>query len=168
MKTYRLVREQIIPRPLEDVFGFFADARNLESLTPPWLRFQILTPGDIEMRVGTIIQYTMKVHGICVNWTSAITVWNPPFEFVDVQQSGPYALWHHRHRFESLADKTRMTDDVTYALPFAWLGRAMHSLLVQRDLDRIFRFREKMVSEVFDPSNPKPLHLRRTREAEPA
>ena len=116
MSTYQLVREQIIPRPLDDAFSFFADARNLETLTPPLLHFEILTPGTIEMQVGTIIQYALRVHGIPIHWTTAISVWNPPFEFVDVQLRGPYVLWHHRHTFESLGDSTRMVDEVNSPL----------------------------------------------------
>jgi len=153
MSTYQLVREQIIPRPLDEVFSFFADARNLETLTPPWLHFQILTPGQIEMQVGTMIQYALRVHGLPVRWTTAITVWKPPFEFVDVQLSGPYALWHHRHTFEADGRNTRMIDEVNYALPCGWLGQVMRRLLVERDLRTIFKFREQSIERVFPPSS---------------
>lgn len=149
MKTYRFVREQKIPRPLGEVFDFFSDARNLETLTPPWLHFQILTPGHIEMQVGTIIQYALRVHGLPVRWTTSICSWKPPFEFVDVQLRGPYALWHHRHTFEDVGGETRMTDEVNYALPLGWLGQAMNSLLVDRDLTTIFRFRAETIERIF-------------------
>jgi ligand-binding SRPBCC domain-containing protein len=147
--TYRLVREQIVPQPLDDVFAFFADARNLETLTPPWLRFQILTPGEIEMRAGAMIQYALRVHGVPVNWTTAITTWKPPFEFVDMQLRGPYVLWHHRHTFESLGERTRMIDEVHYALPWGPLGRAAHALLVRRDLRQIFDYRTEVIERIF-------------------
>lgn len=150
MSTYRLFREQIVDRPLEEVFAFFADARNLETLTPPWLQFEILTPGHIEMQVGTIIQYALRVHGLPVHWTTAITVWNPPFEFVDVQLKGPYVLWHHRHTFESLGNATRMTDEVHYRLPLGWIGAAAHEVLVKRDLRQIFNYRERTVANLFN------------------
>lgn len=151
MSTYRLFREQTVDRPLEEVFAFFADARNLETLTPPWLRFEILTPGHIEMQVGTIIQYALRVHGLPVHWTTAITVWNPPFEFVDVQLKGPYVLWHHRHTFESLGNATRMTDEVHYRLPFGWIGNVVHAVLVRRDLDTIFNYRAQVVRQLLQP-----------------
>jgi ligand-binding SRPBCC domain-containing protein len=161
MKTYRLVREQIIARRQDKVFAFFSDARNLETITPRWLHFQILTPGEIEMRVGTMIQYALRVHGLPLRWTTAITIWKPPFEFVDVQLNGPYALWHHRHTFEPRGDETRMTDEVTYALPLGWLGRVIHGVLVQRDLEMIFGFREKAIRDIFDPLNSTPVHSRK-------
>lgn len=150
MSTYRLIREQVIARPLDEVFVFFADVRNLETLTPPWLQFEILTPGEIEMRVGSIIQYALRVHGLPVHWTTAITVWNPPHEFVDVQLRGPYVLWHHRHTFESAGHSTRMIDEVNYRLPLGWIGRAMHSLMVRRDLETIFDFREQTVKRLLE------------------
>lgn len=148
MSTYRLTREQTINRPLDEVFAFFADPRNLETLTPPLLRFEILTPGEIDMRVGTIIQYALRVHGLPIHWTTAITVWNPPLEFVDVQLRGPYVLWHHRHTFEAVGDSTRMIDEVNYRLPFGWIGRAMHGLMVRRDLKAIFDYREQAVKRL--------------------
>ncbi len=151
MSTYRLVREQTIARPLDEVFAFFADARNLETLTPPWLRFEILTPGSIEMHVGTIIQYALRVHGLPIHWTTAITVWNPPFEFVDVQLKGPYVLWHHRHTFEPLGNATCMTDEVHYRLPFGWIGNVVHAAMVRRDLDAIFNYRAQIVEQLLHP-----------------
>lgn len=154
-KTYRLVREQMVGRPLEDVFAFFADARNLEILTPPWLRFQILTPGQIEMRVGTIIQYALKVHGVPMHWTTAITIWKPPYEFVDVQLRGPYVLWHHRHTFESLGERTRMTDQVEFALPLGLVGRTLYKFVLARDLTDIFDFRERAIERSL-ASSPVP------------
>lgn len=150
MSTDRLIREQTIARPLDEVFPFFADARNLETLTPPWLRFEILTPGKIDMQVGTIIQYALRVHGLPIRWTTAITVWNPPYEFVDVQLQGPYVLWHHRHTFEALGESTRMVDEVHYRLPIGWLGRAMNSLFVRRDLRAIFDYREQTIRRLLD------------------
>ncbi len=149
MGTHRLIREQIIPVPIEDVFPFFADARNLETLTPSWLHFEILTPGQIEMHVGTIIQYALRVHGLPVNWTTAITQWNPPYGFVDTQLSGPYVLWHHRHTFESLGTATRMVDEVQYRLPCGWLGDLIHLAIVRRDLTNIFEYRSQVVRDLF-------------------
>lgn len=145
VSTYQLIRAQTVNQPIDAVFAFFADARNLESLTPPFLHFEILTPGDIEMRVGTIIQYALRVHGLPIHWTTAITVWNPPIEFVDVQLRGPYVLWHHRHTFEAVGNSTRMIDEVNYRLPLGWIGRMMHRLLVRRDLKAIFDYREQTV-----------------------
>ena len=154
-KTYRLIREQTIARPLDEVFEFFADARILETLTPPWLRFQILTPGEIPMHCGAIIQYALRVHGLPVHWTTTIAAWKPPYEFIDVQLRGPYVLWHHRHTFAAESGSTRMIDEVNYALPFGPLGRAVHYLFVLRDLERIFDYRAEKVAQIFDQASWK-------------
>lgn len=93
METYILQRELLVGRPLSALFHFFSDAKNLESITPPWLHFHILTPPPIEMRKGTKIAYQLRVRGIPLKWISEIDFWNPPFEFVDVQLHGPYRFW---------------------------------------------------------------------------
>ncbi|MCX7420620.1 MAG: SRPBCC family protein [Planctomycetia bacterium] len=148
MKPYRLFREQMIAKPINEVFQFFADAQNLETLTPPRVNFQILTPLPIEMHTGAIIQYSLKLHGIPVQWTTAITGWKPPFEFVDVQLRGPYVMWHHRHNFEAIGEQTLMTDEIHYSLPFGWLGRLAHTLFVSHDLSTIFEFRRNVVERL--------------------
>ncbi len=148
MKPFRLFREQLIPKPIDEVFQFFADAGNLESLTPPWLNFQILTPLPIAMHVGAIIQYSLRLHGVPVQWTTTISAWKPPFEFVDVQLRGPYVLWHHRHTFESIGEQTRMTDEIHYVLPYGWFGRLAHAVFVARDLAAIFEFRARAVDRL--------------------
>ena len=146
---HTLRREQWIPRPLDEVFAFFSDARNLEEITPPWLEFRILTPGPIRIAAGTKLRYRLSLHGIPVRWTTEIRLWEPPFRFIDVQVSGPYRLWHHTHRFETRDGGTRMTDVVRYRLPFGMIGRAVHALKVRRDVDRIFDYRFERIGELF-------------------
>ena len=142
-----LRREQRLPAPPHDVFPFFADAGNLEAITPPWLRFRIATPGPIEMRAGTLIAYRLALHGIPVSWLTRIEAWDPGARFVDVQVRGPYRLWHHTHEFEpDGADGTLMRDTVRYALPFGPLGAAAHRLFVARDLAAIFDHRARAVA----------------------
>ena len=118
-------------------------ARNLERLTPPWLRFEVLTPEPIEMQVGTLIDYRLRVHGIPLRWTSRIEEWEPGRSFVDRQLRGPYGLWHHRHTFAADGEATIVRDTVDYALPFGPLGELAHALFVRRDLERIFAFRRR-------------------------
>lgn len=149
MTVHILKRQQEIAAPVTDVFEFFADARNLQSLTPPWLNFRILTPGRIPMHAGAVIQYALRVHRIPVHWTTVIPVWNPPHEFVDVQIRGPYLLWHHRHTFEAAGSVTRMTDEVHYKLPWGPLGTLAHALMVRRDLACIFDFRATAITQFF-------------------
>ena len=145
VRVHELKRVQRLPGTPDDVFPFFADARNLEAITPPLLRFEVVTPDPIEMRVGTLIQYRLRVHGLPVRWLTSIQAWDPPHRFVDVQVSGPYALWHHTHEFRADGDTTVMTDVVRYSIGFGALGELAHRLFVGRDVDAIFRFRESAV-----------------------
>lgn len=146
---YFLRREQWIPQPIEDVFAFFADARNLEEITPAFLGFRILSPKPIDMRPGARIQYRLRWHGLALRWLTEIQTWNPPNEFVDVQVQGPYRLWHHTHRFEAVDGETLMRDMVRYVLPFGLLGQLAHAWVVKSDLEAIFDYRALKVSEIF-------------------
>jgi ligand-binding SRPBCC domain-containing protein len=141
-----LVREQSLTRPPEASFPFFGDALNLEAITPPWLGFRVTTPEPIEMAPGTLIEYRLKLHGMPIRWRTTIAVWDPPRRFVDVQLSGPYRIWHHTHDFSPTpGGGTLMRDTVRYALPLGPLGEIAHRLLVRRDLERIFDFRQSAV-----------------------
>ncbi|HEX8984528.1 MAG TPA: SRPBCC family protein [Bryobacteraceae bacterium] len=145
MTIYSLHRELWVPRPLAEVFDFFSRAENLERITPPWMRFRILTPPPITMKEGAAIAYALRVRGVPVHWLTEIERWNPPFEFVDVQTKGPYKLWRHTHRFAELEGGTSIVDTVQYALPFGLLGQLVHRLKVARDLSEIFDYRAQRV-----------------------
>ena len=149
MRFHTLRRAQWTPRPLAEVFAFFSDARNLADITPPWLRFRILTPGPIRLQRGSRISYRLRVHGLPIRWTRDIRQWLPPHRFIDVQLSGPYALWHHTHSFESLNGGTCMSDVVRYQLPFGAPGRWINALMVRRDVKQIFDYREQRIRELF-------------------
>ena len=146
---YELHREQVIPRPIEEVFAFFSDVRNLEAITPPWLNFRILTPAPIHMEPGAEIEYGLAWRFIRLRWKTAIRQWKPPDFFVDVQLRGPYRVWEHTHSFRSEDASTRMSDSVRYQLPLGMLGRMAHALRVRRDLDRIFDYRADTISRLF-------------------
>jgi ligand-binding SRPBCC domain-containing protein len=145
VNVHRLEREQYVDRPLEEVFDFFAEAHNLERITPPWLSFQVLTPDPIEMGVGVLIDYKLRVHGLPLRWTSRIEDWEPGRSFVDRQLRGPYGLWHHRHTFAPQGGGTVVRDEVDYAMPFGAVGDLAQSLFVRRDLERIFTYRTEAV-----------------------
>lgn len=149
MRVETLKREQFLPVPPAKAFEFFADASNLEAITPPWLRFRIATRGQIDMRPGTLIEYRLRLHGLPVRWLTRIEFWEPGRGFTDVQICGPYRLWHHTHIFEPYEDGTRMRDTVRYALPLGLLGRLVRALVVRRDLERIFDFRRDAVAARF-------------------
>ena len=144
-----IAREQWVPCTLPDMFAFFSDANNLELLTPPWLNFQILTPGPIHIAAGTLIDYRLRWHGIPMRWKTEITQWEPPFMFVDNQLSGPYALWHHTHTFQAERGGTRMHDVVRYSVPFGPLGRLAHSISVRKNVQDIFDYRYRQVEARF-------------------
>lgn len=149
MATYVLRREQFVPRPLEEVFAFFAQAENLDRVTPEWMHFHIVTPQPIVMRQGTRIEYRIRWGWLPMRWVSEITLWNPPFEFVDEQRRGPYKTWHHRHTFQAAPGGTLVGDTVRYSLPLGPLGRFMHWLMVRRDLDNLFAYRRQRIEELF-------------------
>lgn len=144
MKVHLLEREQLLPDPVERVFAFFADARNLERITPPLLGFEVAGEGPIEMRAGTIIQYRLRLHGVGVDWLTRIDEWEPGVRFVDQQLVGPYRLWHHTHTFEPSEGGTLMRDTIRYAMPLWPLGE-LAMPLVRRDLRQIFDFRREAV-----------------------
>lgn len=135
-----------VPRPLSSVFPFFADAKNLEQLTPDWLRFQILSPLPIEMRVGALIDYRIRLYKIPMRWRTLISAWEPPYRFVDEQIRGPYSLWWHEHTFVEQDGGTLLEDHVRYRAP---LGFIAHPLMVNRQLQRIFDYRTEVIRRLF-------------------
>jgi ligand-binding SRPBCC domain-containing protein len=146
LSVHILRREQRLPAPPDDVFPFFADAHNLEAITPAWLGFRVVTPRPIDMSTGAFIEYRLRLRGIPLRWRTRIAVWDPPRRFVDVQIAGPYRLWHHTHDFEPDGEgHTLMRDTVRYALPFGPLGALAHRAVVRRDLAAIFDFRQGAV-----------------------
>ena len=137
--AHALRAEVWLPRPVREVFAFFADAHNLGVLTPAFLHFEVLSPAPISMGVGTLIDYRIRLRGIPIRWRTRITVWDPPRRFVDAQLRGPYRLWEHTHTFEDRDDGTMVVDSVRYALPGpAFASAIVNRLIVARDLTRIF------------------------------
>jgi ligand-binding SRPBCC domain-containing protein len=149
MQIFTLERSMDLALPQVEVFEFFADARNLEVITPPWLHFRILTPARIFMGIGTRIEYRLRIRGVPVRWVSEIAAWDPPRRFVDKQISGPYRLWEHEHRFEDTASGTKVRDRVRYAVPG---GAIVQRLLVAPDLERIFDYRREQLARILGQS----------------
>jgi ligand-binding SRPBCC domain-containing protein len=148
-EPYKLVNEQVVPRPLDEVFSFFSRAENLATITPDFLHFKILSIAPQPVQVGTLITYSLRVRGLPLRWTSKITEWEPPNRFVDFQVRGPYKLWHHTHRFIAKGSSTRIIDEVLYELPLGPFGRLAHRLMVKRDVRNIFAFREEKIRALF-------------------
>ena len=133
-----------IPRPIDEVFTLFAEAGNLERITPPELNFHILLPKPAAISAGTLIDYRLRLFGWSFGWRSEITAWDPPHRFVDRQVKGPYRLWIHTHRFSEVDGGTLIEDEVRYELPLRPLGEIAHPLL-RLHLERIFRYRETAI-----------------------
>lgn len=152
-RRWKLEQVQVVPRPRSEVFEFFADAHNLERITPDLLAFRILTPRPIEMGQGALIDYRLKLYGIPMSWKTRIELWEPDDRFVDMQLKGPYRYWHHLHEFEDVDLGTRMRDVVHYELPFGPFGSIARSLFVRRSLERIFGHRRQAIAEIFGSSD---------------
>lgn len=152
MTWHTLSTELVLPSPRSTVFPFFSNARNLQAITPPWVQFEILTPGEVQMRVGALIDYRIRIHGIPIRWQTEITAWDPPYRFIDRQLRGPYRRWIHTHTFEECDGGTRCLDHVEYAVLG---GHLAHKLFVRRDVERIFSYRQATLQKLF-PATPSP------------
>ncbi|MBL8750231.1 MAG: SRPBCC family protein [Planctomycetes bacterium] len=159
MKTWRLRSSSWIPRPPEAVFPFFADARNLELLTPTFLRFAVLTPAPIEMREGAHIDYRITIRGVPLRWRTRIARWQPPSCFVDEQLRGPYSVWHHTHTFTPADGGTLLGDEVVMRPKGGPLAPLVMALFVRRDVERIFRFRGRVMAERFGAPASSPARI---------
>lgn len=147
MADHLLERSQLVPTPPERTFEFFADPRNLEAITPPWLRFRIVEAPD-RLRRGSLLRYRLRLFRIPIRWISEITDWDPPYGFTDTQLRGPFCLWVHEHRLEDLGTSTRVTDRVRYRVPLGPAGRAADRFLVRGWLDEIFDYRARQLAEL--------------------
>ena len=167
MKIFNLRTEIWLPRSRDEIFHFFADPGNLDRLTPPWLQFKIVSPSQTAMRVGTRLDYRLRIRGVPIRWQSEISVWEPSQRFVDRQTKGPYSVWVHEHTFATHKGGTLIGDNVEYAVPG---GAIVQRFLVAPDIARIFDYRHKVLRELFDSakmptfdgfSNATTAHLRR-------
>lgn len=139
--------EQYIPYSIDSVFQFFADEKNLEKITPPFLNFKTERLSTEKIEQGTLIDYRLKIHQVPVRWRTRIEEWNPPHHFVDFQMKGPYSIWRHRHQFTPLGAGTLMQDEVIYQLPIGWAGRLVAGGFVLNDIETIFSYRRKFIAE---------------------
>lgn len=144
--TFGLSAKLVLKSSLKDVFTFFSDAFNLQKLTPSFLSFKVLTPPPIQMKVGALIDYKLKIHGFPIRWQTEITAWEEGRYFVDEQKKGPYQLWRHQHIFTETPAGIECCDEVTYKI---FGGRLVWQLLVKKDVEEIFSHRQEILRKIF-------------------
>jgi uncharacterized protein len=157
MSLFELTDSFRVPADIDKTWEFFSNAENLERITPASLGFTIATPRPIVVQQDAVLDYTIRALGIPMRWRTLIVDWSPKRQFIDLQTRGPYSLWHHQHRFEPVACGTNCFDRVLYRLPMAFLGTAVHALVVRRQLMKIFRYRRQVIAQflgVIDPLQP--------------
>jgi ligand-binding SRPBCC domain-containing protein len=144
---YILERTQIVPVAIDEAFAFFTETRNLERITPPWLRFEVLR-APARLRYGSLIHYRLELFRVPIHWLTRIASWQPPRSFQDEQLVGPYPLWEHTHRFAPLPGGTEIYDHVRYRVPGGPLAPLLQRPFVGRWLDDIFDFRAERMQEL--------------------
>lgn len=147
-RAYVLTSSVVLPVSRATLFDFFSDAFQLETITPPWLKFRVLTSPPIHIQSGALIDYRLKLHGLPIRWRTEISTWDPPRSFTDRQLRGPYRLWEHLHTFEEMDEGTLVRDEVRYRV---W-GGALTNSFVKRDLLKIFGYRRQRMLELFSAS----------------
>ncbi len=147
--TFEKLSEQWVPKQADEIWPYFCDEKNLEALTPEFLKFKVKSKSTPEIQEGTLIDYSLSLNGIPFGWRTRIEEWDPGKRFVDTQLSGPYALWHHTHEFIPMAGGTLLRDRIRYRVPFGWLGAVTSGWKVHKDVAQIFEYRRKKIAEMF-------------------
>ena len=137
--------EQWVPQSKDRTFSFFKEARNLEKITPEFLKFKVLNQSTPEIQDGTKLNYLLSLHGIPVSWQSKITDWKPDEKFSDIQLKGPYSHWYHTHEFEEKDGGTLIKDHVLYKVPFGIAGDLVAGKWIRKDLESVFNYRYKAI-----------------------
>ena len=150
MKLYRLHKKQNLPITKQQAWKFLSDPKNLKTITPDYMGFNILSGADRPMFAGQIIQYIVTpVLGIKTKWITEITHVVDLGYFVDEQRFGPYALWHHKHFIKEIGGGVEIEDIIDYKIPLGWLGQLAHPVLVKPKLEEIFNYRTQKLEELF-------------------
>lgn len=150
MKIYTFHRKQKLPITIETAWAFLSNPKNLKTITPDYMSFDILSGADRPMFAGQIIQYIVTpILGIKTKWVTEITQVDHQKYFVDEQRFGPYALWHHKHFIKEIDGGVEMEDIIDYKVPLGILGQLVHPVLVKPKLEEIFAYRQKKLIELY-------------------
>lgn len=150
MKLNVFKRTQILPINKDIAWSFFSNPKNLSTITPPKMGFNILSDLPEIVYRGLIIQYKVSpLLGIKMNWVTEITQAEPPHFFIDEQRFGPYKFWHHQHIFNEHPNGVEMVDIVHYLLPFGFLGNLFGKRFVEREIEKIFEYRKSILNKIF-------------------
>jgi len=160
--VHSLYSRQKVPATLEEVWSFFSDAENLKNMTPPELNLKVTNEVYGEsVYAGQVMTYQVKpLLGIPLFWLTEITHVVDKQYFVDEQRKGPYQLWHHQHHFTAIEGGVEMTDLVHYRLPLGFLGSIANSLLVKKELEKIFTYRYRKIVELFGKWEGEEMEIR--------
>lgn len=148
---YQLKRTQLVKTDLKTCWDFFSSPRNLKTITPDYMGFDVLVDIPEKMYEGLMIEYSVKpLLSIPMKWITEIKYVHDQEYFVDEQRKGPYKIWHHEHHFKAVEGGVEVTDIVSYELPLGFLGRLAHPIVVKNKLEEIFEYRFKKVEELFN------------------
>tara|TARA_B100000700_G_scaffold67699_1_gene74883 strand:+ start:1348 stop:1857 length:510 start_codon:yes stop_codon:yes gene_type:complete len=154
MRNYSLKTSQSFELDQNEVFDFFSKPENLERITPPNLKFKIITQSPIKMGKGQLIDYKIKISYIPMKWRTLISDYNPPHSFIDSQVKGPYSTWIHSHDFRYEDGTTIVTDTVVYRPPFYFIGDIANKIYIRTMLNKIFNYRFNKIAEIFQKKYP--------------
>ncbi len=150
MKIYTLHKKQKLPISLDQAWEFLCNPANLSKLTPPEMNMKIISGADRPMYAGQVLQYSVTpLPGFKTKWVSEITHYEDKKYFVDLQLYGPYAFWHHKHFVHEIEGGVEMEDVIDYKVPFGFLGRLVHPILVKPKLESIFNYRKEQLEQLF-------------------
>jgi ligand-binding SRPBCC domain-containing protein len=150
MSGHTLERKQIVPGDIAGIFRFFEDPKNLETITPPWMHFEVRSSTDERVRRGTEIAYRLRWQIFPMTWRSRISEYEEGELFADEMLQGPYKRWCHHHLFTEVDGGVEVRDIVEYELPFGPLGRLVHTMAVRAQLEAIFQYRHDAIARIFD------------------
>ncbi|MEK9787589.1 MAG: SRPBCC family protein [Flavobacteriaceae bacterium] len=150
MKIYRLETIQNLPISQKEAWDFLSDPRNLKTITPDYMGFEIVSGAASKMYAGQILQYIVTpLLNIPLKWVTEITHVREGEYFVDEQRFGPYSLWHHKHFIKPIKNGVEMIDIVDYKVPFGILGQLVQPFLVRPKLEEIFEYRKNALDRIF-------------------